>query len=67
MSPGGLFFSKLDLRKADSLIRIRDVDEWKTAFNTHDGHYEYLVIPFGLTNTPEPGAGRGTQKQETKQ
>lgn len=49
---GGQDFSKLDLCNAYHLVRIHEGDEWKTAFNTPSRHYEYLLMPSGLSNAP---------------
>ena len=49
---GAMWLTRLDLRGAYNLIRMKEGEEWKTAFRTRYGYFEYMVMPFGLTNAP---------------
>lgn len=49
---GTQYFSSMDMTVGYDQVRMGDMEEYKTAFKTHQGHYQFRVMPFGFTNAP---------------
>lgn len=49
---GTKFYTKLGLNSGYNQVRIYPTDKEKITFPTHHGHFEFLVLTFGLTNAP---------------
>ena len=49
---GAMLLTKIDLHSRYYQIKIKEVDIHNTTFHTHEVHYEFLVMPFGISSAP---------------